>query len=444
MPPGAVDVGGPGLGGLLGALGQAGRDAADAGDVADGDRGGRDAGGGGAAVAAGRRLVAVGAARARARAAGRGRRLAGRRAAGADGAGCARWTRRRRPSGRWPGRACRATERGSAWSWCGRRGRLGRGRRRRLGARGLAAVVVRRRSRWSRGRGAAGRAGAERLRAGAGPRLGPSPSFRARRRPGPARPGSRSGASRRPRRQRRAGRGHATARTARRWRCSGCPHSACSSWSVRRDSSRLRKMRSSRSTERTMASALRRSSSIWRMLQARAHQHTAADDERDAEQAARDEVRDLLVQVRAVRRAVPAEQDADEAEDDQRHADPLEPLAHVAAAAARTRPVDHGGQALQAGRHRGRAVGLRLGARARPARAARRPVPASPLRSGLALTGAPRPGSGSCDDLPKMVHAAGTSEVGQFVRRGVETLHERVPVRTGGAEQRRSASSARL
>ncbi len=41
---GAVDVGGPGLGGLLRALGQPGRHAADAGDVADRDRGGRHPG----------------------------------------------------------------------------------------------------------------------------------------------------------------------------------------------------------------------------------------------------------------------------------------------------------------------------------------------------------------------------------------------------------------
>ena len=152
--------------------------------------------------------------------------------------------------------------------------------------------------------------------------------------------------------------------TARRWRFRMPLISACSSWSVRRDSSRLRKnplQPVDRAHDGERVAAL-----LFDLAHApgAAHEHAATDHERDAEQAARDEVGHLLVEVGAVGRAVPAEQDADEAEDDERHADPLEPLAHVAAAAARARPVHHGGQALQARRHRRAAVGLPVGATA--------------------------------------------------------------------------------
>ncbi len=129
---GAVDVGGPGLGGLLRALRQSRCHAADAGDVADVDGGGGDARGGGAAVAPRRGQVAVGAAgagrrgrrgggcRGRSATAGGGRRC---RVSGCPGRGSGSG---RRPAGQSGGRARGGGRRGG-----GRRG----GRRLRLGRR---------------------------------------------------------------------------------------------------------------------------------------------------------------------------------------------------------------------------------------------------------------------------------------------------------------------
>ena len=122
----------------------------------------------------------------------------------------------------------------------------------------------------------------------------------------------------------------------------------CSS-SDRRACSISLRTRSSRSTERTMAKALRRSSSSRRMLQAVRRRTPPADDEGHAEQPTRDQVGDLLVLVRAVRGAVPAEEDADEPEGDHRHAEDLEPATHVRAAALAAGPLDDGGQAAEAG-----------------------------------------------------------------------------------------------
>ncbi len=112
---GAVHVGGPGLGGLLRALRQPRSDAADTGDVADRDGGGRHAGRGGAAVAAGRGQVPVGAA-------GAGRR-GGRTGGGATRRGCAPRRRRRArvPRGRHAAGRTAGAARG------GGRGHRGRG-----------------------------------------------------------------------------------------------------------------------------------------------------------------------------------------------------------------------------------------------------------------------------------------------------------------------------
>ena len=162
---GAVDVGGPGLGGLLRALGQAGRHAADAGDVADRDGGRRDA------RARWRRrcrppgsrlpLAPQGRGRARCRPLPLRRRhrrrppVPGRRVAGAG-----------RPVPRGEPRRCPAvppdvpTARRRRWSSCRRRPCC-------PGLAPVAAAARRRRGRWCR-------------------------------RPGPARPGSRSGGTRRP------------------------------------------------------------------------------------------------------------------------------------------------------------------------------------------------------------------------------------------------------
>ncbi len=129
----------------------------------DGDRGGRDPGGGGAAVAAGRRLVAVGAARAGAvRHAGQGGR-AGRGAGAGAGVGAGGPAAAGRAGGQ-AGRARRGARRR-------RRGRAGRRRRgARLRLRGRRRRGRLRGGRRGRGRPATGRRGrAERLGAGADP-----------------------------------------------------------------------------------------------------------------------------------------------------------------------------------------------------------------------------------------------------------------------------------
>ena len=138
--------------------------------------------------------------------------------------------------------------------------------------------------------------------------------------------------------------------------------SVCSSWSVLpRTRPRLRRIRSSRSTERTMAERVAAVLLDLAHAPGGAHQDAAADHESHAEQAARNEHRGSPGTGRGCATRRTSRAGCNEAEDDERHADRLEPLAHVAAAAARARPVHHGGEALQARRYRGGAVGLTLG-----------------------------------------------------------------------------------
>ena len=181
-------------------------------------------------------------------------------------------------------------------------------------------------------------------------------------------------------------------------------------------------MRSSRSIERTIARALRWASSTWRMLQAQRTRTPPPITRATPSRPAGDEIGDLFVQVRAVRRAVPAEEDADEAEDHGRHADRLEPRAHVAPAASTAGPVDDGGQPLQARRH-----GASPDRRARGAADGGTAALANP-----GVTGRTSPGSGL--DPPKSF-IADSSEVGQVVGGGGEALHQRVAVHARGAEE---------
>ena len=397
-----------------------GRDAADAGDVADGDGGRRHA----------------------------------------------RWRWRRR---------CRRPVSGSRWRRTGPAGRGGR--RGRPPARPAAAVPPRPQPR-ATARGPAepaapaATAARRRLSARAGSRRRPTvvvvrgdrrstggraapwrsrPPARGRadgRRPGPGRRRGRSGASRRPRRGRRGG---ATERRRRRAACrrpgvaaaarrravpvtASAPRSLGAPRLVEAAQDALEPVDRAHDGQRVAAVLLDLAHAPGAV-----HQHAAADHQRHAEQAARDEIGHLLVEVRAVRCAVPAEQDADEAEDDE----PTCRWSRATCARCVRRGPGGPGRPRRPGAAGASGTGVAVGSAG-----GRRDASAAPDGDARRRTPGGRPGvtrrrARVSDDRPKSFISWILRSRSEVVGGGGEALHERVAVRAG-LPSSSLASSARL